>query len=116
MDPFVRCGILRKKHNYCGTRGFQQYHETPTNKDLTKIDPIFLICILKEFIEMVSGRAKKNLVIGYITVFMDVLGYSLISPILPFLAAEMGASDFEEGLLYSGYCLTQAFSPFCCFF
>ena len=61
---------------------------------------------------MVSGRNKRNLTIGYITVFMDVLGYSLISPILPFLSDSMGATDFEEGLLFSGYCLTQALSNY----
>lgn len=59
---------------------------------------------------MVSGNSKRNLIIGYITVFMDVLGYSLITPILPFLSNSMNATDFEEGLLYSGYCLTQAIS------
>ena len=70
-------------------------------------------CVIKVFPNMVTKNAKKNLIIGYITVFMDVLGYSLITPILPFLADSMGANDFEEGLMFSGYCLTQALSNLC---
>lgn len=39
-------------------------------------------------------------------------GYSLITPILPFLSKEMNATDFEQGLLFSGYALSQALSVF----
>lgn len=61
---------------------------------------------------MLSASAKKNLFLGYATVFFDVLGYSLITPILPFLSKEMNAMDFEQGLLFSGYALSQALSVF----
>ena len=74
---------------------------------------IVYTCVISVVFIMVTKNAKKNLIIGYITVFMDVLGYSLITPILPFLANSMGANDFEEGLMFSGYCLTQALSNFC---
>lgn len=61
---------------------------------------------------MARDQTKLNLIMSYIAVFMDVLGYALITPILPFLCSQMNASDIEEGLIFSGYSVTQALSSF----
>ena len=52
----------------------------------------------------------RNLIIGYITVFMDVMGFSIVVPILPYLSASLGANSMQEGVLFSGYCFTQMIS------
>jgi MFS family permease len=40
-------------------------------------------------------------------VFVDILGLTMIIPLLPFYAQLMGASDFQIGLLFSSYALCQ---------
>ena len=62
--------------------------------------------------KMAADQTKLNLIMSYIAVFMDVLGYALITPILPFLCSQMNASDIEEGLIFTGYSVTQAMSSF----
>ena len=56
-----------------------------------------------------QGRTR-NIILGYITVFLDVLGYSIVVPILPYLSRSLGASAMQEGCLFSGYCLMQMIS------
>jgi MFS family permease len=47
-----------------------------------------------------------------ITVFLDLVGFGMILPLLPFYAASFGASPFEIGLLFASYSLAQfACSP-----
>jgi MFS transporter, DHA1 family, tetracycline resistance protein len=43
----------------------------------------------------------------FLIVFVDILGFTMIIPLLPFYAQEMGASDFVVGLLLSSYALCQ---------
>ncbi len=43
----------------------------------------------------------------FLTVFVDVLGLTLILPLLPFYAKDYGASDFQVGLLTSVYALAM---------
>jgi multidrug resistance protein len=52
------------------------------------------------------------LVIIFVTVFIDLLGFGIIIPLLPFYAESFGASAFAIGLLGTSYSLMQfLFSP-----
>ncbi|HMB53536.1 MAG TPA: MFS transporter [Thermoanaerobaculia bacterium] len=54
-------------------------------------------------------RARLTLVL---TVFLDLLGFGMILPILPFYGQEYGASDFQVGILFAAYSASQlVFSP-----
>lgn len=56
---------------------------------------------------------KKQLGIIFLTVFIYLLGFGIIIPILPILSRDFGASSFETGMLMSIYSLMQfIFSPF----
>lgn len=56
---------------------------------------------------------KKQLVIIFLTVFIYLLGFGIIIPIIPMLSRDFGASPLEIGLLMSCYSLMQfLFSPF----
>ena len=56
------------------------------------------------------GHKYRNLFLGFITVFLDDMGYSIVVPILPYFSASLGASSMQEGVLFSGYCFTQMIS------
>ncbi len=43
----------------------------------------------------------------FLIVFVDILGFTMIIPLLPFYAKDLGASDFTVGLLLSSYALCQ---------
>lgn len=43
----------------------------------------------------------------FIVVFVDILGYTIIIPILPFLAQSLGASEIIFGLLVSSFAIAQ---------
>ncbi len=56
---------------------------------------------------------KKAFSIIFLTVFIDLLGFGLIIPILPTYAKELGATDAEYGLIISVYSLLNfVFTPF----
>ena len=56
---------------------------------------------------------RGRLAILFLTVFVDLLGFGLVIPILPTYAVEMGASSFEVGLIMAVYALMNfIFSPF----
>lgn len=56
---------------------------------------------------------KKPLVIIFLTVFIYLLGFGIIIPVIPILSVQMGASALQTGLLLSVYSLMQfIFSPF----
>lgn len=46
----------------------------------------------------------------FLTVFVDVLGLTLILPLLPYYAKDYGASDFQVGLLTSVYAIAMFIS------
>ena len=48
------------------------------------------------------GKALSPLVIIFLTVFIDLLGFGIIIPLLPFYAESFGASAFTIGLLEHG--------------
>ena len=55
---------------------------------------------------------KKPLVVIFLTVFIYLLGFGIVIPIIPTLSIQMGASAFQTGLLLSAYSLMQfIFSP-----
>lgn len=55
----------------------------------------------------------RKLYILYLTVFIDLLGFGLVIPILPIYATELGASALIVGLIMAVYALMNfAFSPF----
>jgi multidrug resistance protein len=56
---------------------------------------------------------KKPLIVIFLTVFIYLLGFGIVIPIIPTLSIQMGASSFQTGLLLSAYSLMQfIFSPF----
>jgi len=55
----------------------------------------------------------SRLAILFLTVFIDLLGFGLVIPILPTYAVEMGASSLQVGLVMAVYALMNfIFSPF----
>jgi MFS family permease len=52
-----------------------------------------------------AGRAALAVVYG--TVFLDLLGFGIILPALPYYARELGASGFGLGALFTSYSLAQ---------
>lgn len=56
---------------------------------------------------MAQARKNQTLILGYITVFLDIMGYYLIVPILPYLSKSLGGTATEEGILFSGYSVAQ---------
>lgn len=48
----------------------------------------------------------------FVTVLLDLLGFGMILPILPFYGLDYGATDFQVGLLFASYSAAQlVFSP-----
>ncbi len=67
---------------------------------------------------VLSAEAKNQkptsaLVVIFFTVFLYLVGFGVIIPILPILSREFGATSLQAGLLMSSYSLMQfLFSPF----
>lgn len=60
-----------------------------------------------------SKTTRSRLVVIFMTVFIDLVGFGIILPLSPFLAREFEATAFEIGLLMSIYSIMQfLFSPF----
>ncbi len=58
-------------------------------------------------------HGKSPLAVLFFTVFLDLLGFGLVIPLLPFFAQELGASGFEVGVVMTAYSAMQfLFSPF----
>lgn len=55
---------------------------------------------------------RSPLLVIFVTVFIDLLGFGIIIPMLPFYAQDFGASEFLVGLLFASYSLMQfLFAP-----
>ena len=50
---------------------------------------------------------KIQLLLLDLAIFIDLFGFGLILPIIPFLATDLGASEFEYGMLIAIYSLVQ---------
>ncbi|PWU22144.1 MAG: MFS transporter, partial [Bdellovibrio sp.] len=60
-----------------------------------------------------NDQSKSGLKIIFLTVFLYLVGFGVIIPLLPILSREMGATAFQVGLLMSIYSLMQFFfAPF----
>ncbi len=58
-------------------------------------------------------KNKKPLIVIFLTVFIYLLGFGIVIPIIPLLGIQLGATPFETGLLLAIYSLMQfVFSPF----
>ena len=56
---------------------------------------------------------RSSLLIVFLIVFIDLVGFGIVIPILPYYAKEFGASGWELGWLMTSYSLMQfLFSPF----
>jgi DHA1 family tetracycline resistance protein-like MFS transporter len=55
----------------------------------------------------VPGRSP--LAVLFLTVFLDLLGFGMVLPILPLYAEKMHASDFQTGVLFAIYSIMQLF-------
>jgi MFS family permease len=61
-----------------------------------------------------SGRKAGSVALGivFLTVFLDLVGFGIVLPLLPFYATELGASPFEVGLIIASYSAMQfLFAP-----
>lgn len=65
-------------------------------------------------VKVLSSSAKKTqLIFIFLTVFIYLLGFGIIIPILPILSRDFGASSLQTGLLMSIYSLMQfIFAPY----
>ena len=60
-----------------------------------------------------KSRPRLQLLIIFLTVFIDLVGFGLIIPLNPYLAREFGATPTQVGLLMAIFSLMQfLFSPF----
>jgi DHA1 family tetracycline resistance protein-like MFS transporter len=50
---------------------------------------------------------RKRLIPIFIVVFVDILGFSIILPLLPYYAGQIGASDWTVGPLIASYSICQ---------
>jgi MFS family permease len=58
-------------------------------------------------------KGKPLLFLLFLTVFIDLLGFGLIIPVMPTYAQQFHASDFQVGLLIASYSFAQfLFTPF----
>jgi DHA1 family tetracycline resistance protein-like MFS transporter len=55
---------------------------------------------------------RSPLAVIFVTVFIDLVGFGIVIPLLPFYASRFGASPFAIGVLFASYSLMQlVFSP-----
>lgn len=55
---------------------------------------------------------KPSLIVVFFTVFIDLVGFGLVIPLLPSYSRDFGASGFETGLLFASYSVMQfLFTP-----
>ena len=59
-----------------------------------------------------TKKTVLGLITVYFSVFLDMMGLSLVQPVLPFYAEKFNANSFELGALYSSYSLMAAFASY----
>lgn len=63
--------------------------------------------------DLAAAKKRSPLIVIFLTVFIDLIGFGIIIPLSPYLAREFQASATEIGLLLSIYSVMQfLFSPF----
>ncbi len=58
---------------------------------------------------MAVARSRSPLAVIFLTVFLDLLGFGMVIPILPLYASDLHASNIKVGLLLSVYSIMQLF-------
>ncbi|HYG64778.1 MAG TPA: MFS transporter, partial [Thermoanaerobaculia bacterium] len=59
-----------------------------------------------------SPPRRRALGTVFLTILLDLIGFGMILPLLPFYAQELDATPFQIGLLFASYSLAQlAFAP-----
>lgn len=62
---------------------------------------------------MATDKSKTQLLLIFLTVFIDLMGFGLVIPVLPTYAKDLNASDTTVGLLIASYSVMQFFfTPF----
>ncbi len=56
---------------------------------------------------LAAGPHRASLAVVYATVFLDILGFGIILPFLPYYAEHLGATGLGLGLLFTAYSATQ---------
>ncbi|MFO0576793.1 MAG: MFS transporter [Polyangia bacterium] len=59
-----------------------------------------------------AAPPRAALLVVYLTVFLDLLGFGIILPLLPFYALKFGANGRELGLLFGAFSAAQFFGAF----
>lgn len=63
-------------------------------------------------ISLAEGERRRALAVVFAVVFVDLLGFGLVIPILPYYVYSFGANEFVIGLLAASYSVTQfLFAP-----
>jgi DHA1 family tetracycline resistance protein-like MFS transporter len=57
-----------------------------------------------------AAAADRPLLIIFLIVFVNLLGFGIIIPLLPFYATRLGASPFTVGLLFASFSIAQLFA------
>lgn len=61
---------------------------------------------------MSATTGRRALITVFLTILLDLIGFGMILPLLPFYAQELQATPFQIGLLFSSYSLAQLlFAP-----
>src|SRR5258708_16396723 len=56
---------------------------------------------------------KKPIIVIFITIFIDMLGFGIIIPILPVFSKELGAANYQVGLIAMSFpVMNFIFAPF----
>ena len=54
---------------------------------------------------------KPSLLIIFLTVFIDLIGFGIVMPLLPRYTEQFGAHGYQIGLVISSFSLMQFFFP-----
>jgi len=69
---------------------------------------IYKNLISSEKKKMGKVMEKRTLFTLYFSIVAAILGLSIISPLLPTIAEDLGATGFWMGLIFSGYAISRA--------
>lgn len=57
-----------------------------------------------------TEKVDKRILIIFLIMFTEVLGFSMVAPVIPFLALSLGLNELEIGLILSVFSLCQLFA------
>ena len=60
----------------------------------------------------IDKQTLFGLIAVYFSVFLDMMGISIVQPVLPFYAERFKADSFQLGALYSSYSLMSTFASY----